>query len=294
MRGLALAVMLLLLVVAGWFVTRSSDDVPAPASAPAGVDRAPMAPPASPASMARTSPESAGSELPGRMSGPRRGGPPPDPLTTTAVYPLHPQEIIASSLDRAADGDAAAQWRMYLAFDECAFAPQTEQALQDAIHGINDPLFARDQRWRYERCRDVLAEYPDTKSERRKWHALSVAGGYPPAVLDAAVASSAYSYRSEVDELPDDVIVAALRTGQPRALLNVKMLTSRLPEAERETRTVVWELLECRAAGGCRADVLMDVLSARWLPHELDEIVAQADRIEAAIASGDFSGVQIP
>ena len=294
MRGVLAAVILLLLVCVVWFATRQPEAVPALMNAPARADRlaapgtAPIATPSpTPPKRIAGNPAVGGAEA-------SRDAPPPDPFTFRSVYPQLPGAMIAASLDRAMSGDPAAQWDLYLAFDECAFAPQTEEAMEGVALQINDPLLARQSRWQFERCRDVLAEYSSPKAEGQRWHALAVAGGYPLAVLDAAVLSSPYAYRSDVDELPDEVIVAALRTGHPRALLNVKLLTRRLPEAERETRAMLWELLECRAAGGCSADAMMEYLQSRWLPHELDELVAEADRIEAAIASGDFSGVQIP
>lgn len=215
---------------------------------------------------------------------------PPDPFTWRSVYPRRPMEVVAAMTTKAEQDDAVAQWQLFLAFDECAFAPQNEAALQRAIHQVDDPLFQQDQRWRFERCRELFAQYPEPAQEARKWQRRAVINGYPPALLDVAM----LSVPQTVDELPDAVIVAALLTGEARVFRNVAMLTSRLPEPERSVRADVWSLLECRANEGCRVDAMVDYLRSKWLPHERDRIVDAADQIEAAIETGNLNGVAVP
>lgn len=216
--------------------------------------------------------------------------PPPDPFTWRSVYPRRPMAVIAAMATQAEEDDAVAQWQLFLAFDECAFAPQNEAALQRGIHQIDDPLFQQDQRWRFERCRELFAQYPEPAQEARKWQRRAVINGYPPALLEVAM----QNVPQTVDELPDAVIVAALKTGESRVYWNVAMLTSRLPEPERSIRADVWGLLACRADSSCRDDAMGDYLSSEWLPHERDLIVGAADQIEAAIESGNLDGVAVP
>lgn len=257
-----------------------------------------------------------------------RSAPRLEPIRRAFLEASNLTQFAMDLLPRAAAGDGASQYFIYLALEQCrAYLRRDMESarltLETMLHEPEDLVGEEREAWRtdYARCRgfgqggwDDLgialgANEPGSEAEYASlWFERAGRAGYPTALAELALRPS---------PLGGDERRALLREALARGGPDVYWLlfahSGDIPSGEVSAQALAWLLVACRAGqdcteqarwyrafacmrdGGCAGGIT--ALEHYWRaasPAQRDEAWTRARGIEAGLSSGEWAGLPVP